>query len=68
MVFVLISKLRPRKPVNEAKAKRYAALLAHVFPPIVVRPSLDLADGHHRLRAAVLRGDKTIRAIMIGDL
>jgi NUDIX domain len=34
------------------------------FPPIVVNKNMDILDGGHRLAAAKLRGDKTIKVLL----
>ncbi len=46
--------------------RRYAAMTTEAPPIMVERWSFHIGDGHHRVCAARLRGDKTIRADVAG--
>ncbi|MBE3008759.1 ParB N-terminal domain-containing protein [Microbispora sp. NEAU-D428] len=52
----------PRSIGEDFQHVRLLSGLDTVLPPIIVhRPSMRIVDGMHRLRAAVLRGEETIR-------
>jgi hypothetical protein len=48
---------------SPAQAQKYAKL-STPFPEIVLGPDGDVRDGNHRIAAAKIRGDKTIRAFV----
>lgn len=48
--------------LREEDIKKYAAMKTP-FPPIKIADGRTIGDGNHRVAAAKLRGDKTIRAI-----
>ncbi|MFG2966208.1 MULTISPECIES: ParB N-terminal domain-containing protein [unclassified Streptomyces] len=56
--------LSPRFREEDADHTRaLAEIAAELLPPIVVhRPSMTVVDGLHRSRAALLRGERTVRA------
>ncbi|MFF4764710.1 ParB N-terminal domain-containing protein [Streptomyces sp. NPDC001292] len=63
-----ISSLRPgNSPRTEGHSREHIARLVEVeapLPPILVnRRNMQVIDGTHRLLAAMLRGDETIRAV-----
>ena len=62
---ILLSNIKkpPSHPDDDELAQQYSKLKTS-FPPIVVvgRPPYDILDGHHRVTAALLRGDETIKA------
>jgi len=51
---------------SESRIQEYAQRTTD-FPPIEVR-GRELVDGHHRVAAALLRGDETILAVGPVDL
>lgn len=52
----------PRLSGEQAQHTRRLAEIADVLPPIVVhRPTMRVIDGIHRMRAAQLRGEQTIK-------
>lgn len=61
LVDVPLAKLPALRPPTDTNAQRYAQLKTP-FPPIVIAANGSIPDGHTRIAAARLRGDKSIRA------
>jgi hypothetical protein len=51
-------------PTSWETIQRYARMPASTAPPIVVSSHLEISDGFHRLRAAMVRGDLYVSAII----
>jgi hypothetical protein len=47
----------------DGRIKRYALMPAETAEPIELGPKYEVIEGQHRLCAAKLRGDKTVKAI-----
>lgn len=58
---VPVAKLPANRPSTLPRVEQYAKLKTP-FPPIVIGRNGSIPDGHHRIAAARLRGDQTIRA------
>jgi ParB-like chromosome segregation protein Spo0J len=56
-----LGKLEAGDDYDPSLAERYAKMKAP-FPPIVLNIEGEIRDGNHRVAAAKIRGDKTIRA------
>ncbi|MGO8810995.1 MAG: hypothetical protein ACLQJF_16170 [Candidatus Sulfotelmatobacter sp.] len=48
---------------DSAKVQTYFALPAATAPPITIRKDFTLVHGYHRLGAAVLRNDTTVKCV-----
>ncbi|GAA4190256.1 ParB N-terminal domain-containing protein [Streptosporangium oxazolinicum] len=58
----LLSADTPRSAGEDLQHVRLLSSLETVLPPVIVhRPTMRVVDGMHRLRGAMLRGDKNIR-------
>lgn len=65
LVDMPLNRLPANVPAHNLRAQQYAQMKT-AFPPIVVAGGVP--DGHHRIAAARLRGDKTIRAYVPADM
>lgn len=69
---VEISTVSPNEDFNDtidqSLIDHYATQPTSTAPPIIIDDTGLVIDGHHRLAAAVERGDKTIKAYVINDM
>lgn len=66
LVDLPLAKLPQNIPADDPRVKQYARL-STPFPPILVGTNGRIPDGHHRISAAKVRGDKSIRAYVPTD-
>jgi hypothetical protein len=61
---VRIAELTFSNPIDPDRARRYANMPGETAPPIRVH-GIDVRDGNHRLMAAFMRNDPTIKVIRV---